>query len=110
MRRMAIICAVGVVAAMTLLRHSSALDQGNSVRKIVTRVAPRYPELAKRMHVRGTVRLEAVVRPNGTVKSTRVLGGNPILVQPAIEAVQQWKFAVSQNETVEIVQLNFSDE
>ena len=68
---------------------------------------PRYPELAKRLHVQGTVRIEVVVRANGKVKSTRVLGGNPVLAQSAIEAAQQWRFAVSQNETTEIVQLAF---
>jgi TonB family protein len=61
------------------------------------------------MHVQGTVKIEAVVRANGTVKSTKVLGGSPVLVQAAVEAAQQWKFAVSQNETTEIVYLSFVD-
>ena len=44
------------------------------------------------MHIHGIVRVEAVVKANGTVKSTRVLGGNPVLVDAAIEAVGKWKF------------------
>jgi TonB family protein len=79
----------------------------NSERKIASRVAPSYPELAKKMHIRGIVRVEAVVRPNGTVKSTRVLGGNPVLVESAQDAVGKWKFEASQSETTEIVQLAF---
>jgi TonB family protein len=78
-----------------------------SDRKIASRTAPVYPELAKKMHIRGVVRVEATVRPNGSVKSTRVLGGNPVLVESAQDAVTKWKFEPSQGETTEIVQLSF---
>ena len=107
MRNISILCVVGILAWTTFLDSSVALAQVSSQRKILTRVAPRYPELAKRLHVQGTVRIEVAVRANGKVKSTRVLGGNPVLAQSAIEAAQQWRFAVSQNETTEIVQLAF---
>ncbi len=53
------------------------------------------------------VRVEAVVRPNGSVRSTRVLGGNPVLVEAAQEAVAKWKFEPAQAETTEILQLAF---
>jgi TonB family protein len=59
------------------------------------------------MHMHGVVRLEAVVRANGSVKSTRVLGGNPVLVDAAIDAVGKWKFEPAQNETTEVIQLAF---
>jgi TonB family protein len=81
-----------------------------SERKVATRVAPVYPELAKKMHIRGIVRVEAVVKPNGVVKSTRVLGGNPVLLEAAKDAVTKWKFEPAQSETTEIVQLSFEDQ
>jgi TonB family protein len=59
------------------------------------------------MHIRGVVRLEAVVRTNGSVKSTRVLGGNPVLVDAAVEAVAKWKFDPGPSETTEVVQVTF---
>ena len=59
------------------------------------------------MHIHGVVRVEAVVRANGTVKSTRVLGGNPVLVETALDAVGKWKFESAQSETTEVVQLVF---
>ena len=80
-----------------------------SERKIASRVTPIYPELAKKMHLKGVVKVEAVVRPNGTVKTTRVLGGNPVLVDAAIDAVGKWKFEPGQNETTEVVQVTFED-
>jgi TonB family protein len=72
-----------------------------------SRVSPNYPELAKKMHIHGIVRVEAVVKANGTVKATRVLGGNPVLVDAALEAVGKWKFEPGQSETTQIVQLTF---
>jgi TonB family protein len=77
-------------------------------RKVITRVAPVYPELGKKMHLQGVVKIEAIVRPNGTVKSTRVLGGNPVLVDAATEAVNKWKFEAAQSETTEVLQLTFT--
>jgi membrane protein involved in colicin uptake len=53
------------------------------------------------------VKLEVGVKADGFVKSTRAIGGNPVLVQAAADAVSKWKFEVAQSETVEIVQLTF---
>jgi len=106
---------VFILAIMLALSSTPAHPQNTTVassseRKIASRIAPRYPDLAKKMHIRGVVRIEAVVRPNGTVKSTRVLGGNPVLVESAQDAVGRWKFEPAQNETTEIVQLAFEDQ
>ncbi|MGP0019015.1 MAG: energy transducer TonB [Candidatus Sulfotelmatobacter sp.] len=76
-------------------------------RKVITRVVPIYPELARRMHIHGAVRVETQVRANGSVKSTRVLGGNPVLVDSAVDAISKWKFEPGQNDTIEVVQLTF---
>jgi TonB family protein len=59
------------------------------------------------MHIQGTAKVEAVVRPNGTVKSTRLIGGNPVLAEAAVAAVGKWRFAPADNETTEIVQVTF---
>lgn len=91
----------------TLAVAQNAPESSKSERKVASRVAPTYPELAKKMHIHGLVRVEAVVRPNGSVKSTRVLGGNPVLVDAALDAVGKWKFESGQNETTEVVQLAF---
>jgi TonB family protein len=96
--------------AMTASLAYSDTATASSDRKVVSHISPVYPELAKKMHIRGTVRVEAVVRANGTVKSTRVLGGNPVLVNAAQDAVTKWKFEPSQAETTEVVQLAFDGE
>jgi TonB family protein len=78
-----------------------------SERKVVVRAAPIYPELARKAHLQGVVKVEAVVRPNGTVKTTRVVGGNPVLVEAATNAVSKWKFEPQSSESTEVIQLTF---
>ena len=107
-----------ITVVLVALTTSLATAQGSSTsperpgseRKVASRVAPNYPDLAKKMHIHGAVRVEAVVRANGTVKSTRVLGGNPVLVDAALDAVNKWKFDSAQSETTEIVQLVFESQ
>jgi len=72
---------------------SPADAQTAKERKLITRIAPEYPETLKQLHIGGVVRIQAVVAPNGTVESTRLLGGNPILGQAAMKAVKHWKYA-----------------
>jgi len=102
-----------LIVVLMALRFTPAGAQTGvptSDRKVATRVTAVYPELAKRMHIHGAVRVEAIVRPNGTVKSTRVLGGNPVLVDAAQDAVSKWKFEPAQAETTEVVQLVFENQ
>ena len=95
------------IFALALVAAQRISAQPHPDRRIISKVAPTYPDLAKRMHLQGSVKLEVGVKPDGAVKSTRVLGGNPVLVQAATDAVSKWRFEVSQGETVEIVQLTF---
>jgi TonB family protein len=53
------------------------------------------------------VRLEVLVAPNGTVKSTKLLGGSPILGQSTMKAVKQWKYAPAATEETLTVKLEF---
>jgi TonB family protein len=61
------------------------------------------------MHLEGTVRIEVTVAPNGSVKKTNVLGGNPVLVQAAERAVMTWKWEPRPEQTTETVQFNFHE-
>jgi TonB family protein len=85
----------------------AAQAEGHAGRRAIEKVAPVYPELARHAHIRGVVKLEVVVRPNGSVKSASASGGSPALIQSAIDAVRQWKFEAAREETTEIVQLMF---
>src|SRR5437879_3250729 len=75
--------------------------------KVKTKTAPAYPELAKRMNVAGKVKIEVVITPDGRVKSTRVVGGHPLLVQACQDAVKEWKFVPAPEETTQVVEFEF---
>jgi TonB family protein len=94
-----------------LLWGSSSLAQSattdESKRKVKSKTAPVYPELARRMNVSGKVKIEVVVAPDGHVKSTRVIGGHPLLVQTCQDAVKEWKFVAGTEETTQIVEFEF---
>jgi TonB family protein len=99
---------VGVALCASLsIQVSLAQKQGHGERKIVTKIEPVYPDLARRMHVGGVVKVEAVVRPNGNVKSTKVVGGNPVLLESATDAIRKWKFETASSESTEVIQLTF---
>jgi len=76
-------------------------------RKVVHRVTPSYPEIAKRMQLSGSVKILATVGPDGAVKTNQPMGGNPVLIQAAQEAVSKWKFASGSAETRELIELHF---
>ena len=78
-----------------------------SRRQVVVKVAPEYPEAAKRMRLGGTVKVVALVGPDGKVKRVHTVGGSPLLVQAAERAVAQWKYAPG-NESEESVELHFN--
>jgi TonB family protein len=86
---------------------SAAQEQPESKRKITSQVSPSYPELASKMQIHGTVRVEAVVLPNGKVKSTQVVGGSPVLVKAAVDAIEKWRWQPAPQETKELIELNF---
>ena len=100
------ILAAALFATLSTLT-STAQTQGQPERKVVTKITPVYPDLAKLMHVSGVVKLEVVVRANGRVKSTKVLGGSPALIQSATDAVSKWRFEAAPKETTEAVQITF---
>lgn len=98
-------------AALAGLLGGSALAQSSSdegKRKVKARVAPVYPDLAKRMNVTGKVKIEVVITPDGRVKSTRAVGGHPLLVQACLDAVKEWKFAAAPEETTQVVEFDFT--
>ena len=87
----------------------TAQDQpDDSARSTITRVVPIYPEIAHRLHLSGVVKLRVTVKPDGSPKSTEVLGGNPVLANAAQDAVKHWKWTPASTETKEIIQLTFA--
>lgn len=83
-------------------------EQTASARKVVNKVTPNYPSLARNMNLSGSVKLEALVLPNGTVKTIQIKGGNPLLAQAAESAVRAWKWEKADHETTEVLEIRFT--
>jgi len=86
---------------------SIAQEPSEASRKIISKVVPIYPELARTMQIHGTVRVNVVIAPSGKVKLTQVVGGNPVLIKAAVDAIEKWKWAPASQETKELIQLDF---
>lgn len=76
-------------------------------RKAKFRINPQYSDLARRMGLNGKVKVEIVIAPDGHVKSARPIGGHPVLVQPCLDAVKEWKFEAAPEETTQIIEFDF---
>ena len=84
-------------------------QSGDANRKLIRKVDPNYPEMARRMNIAGTVKVYAVVAPDGSVKHVEPVGGSPLLVQAAEDAVSRWKFAPASAESKELVEFHFHE-
>jgi TonB family protein len=101
----------GALGMSVLLSPSPTMaqssDQSSSERKVITRVEPEYPDALKRLYIGGVVRVEVLVAPNGAVKSTKLLGGSPILGQSTMKALKEWKYAPAAADEVFTVKIEF---
>jgi len=82
-------------------------EQSSKERKLITRVEPEYPETLKRLYIGGVVRVEVEIEPSGMVKSTKLLGGSPILGQSTMKAIKQWRYAPAASEETLTVKIEF---
>jgi TonB family protein len=99
--------ALGLLIFLSASTPSVWAQNAPSVRKVVYKVAPKYPRELKQHDIGGTVRLSISISPNGSVGKVTPIGGNPILVDAAILAVKQWKYVATDRPTNAEVQLDF---
>ena len=96
-----------LVTPFAAFHASSAYGQSTLDRKVKSKVSPLYPEIARKMNLGGVVKIEVVVAPNGVVKETKVIGGNPILVNAALDAVKKWRFEPASDESTGVLEFKF---
>jgi len=81
--------------------------------KMIRRVMPIYPALAKQARISGTVRLDGKIARDGTISELKVVSGHPLLVPAALDAVRQWLYrpTLLNGEPVEVsapIEVNFT--
>ena len=108
-RFLAILLTTSLTAATLALCcfPNRGLAEDRPPRKIRIRVSPVYPAIARKMGLSGVVRVQVVISPNGNVKETKVIGGHPILVTAAVDAVKKWKFDPTSADTTGILEIKF---
>jgi periplasmic protein TonB len=80
------------------------VSEGAQEALLVRRIEPLYPNLARQIHLAGTVELRAVIAKDGTVIDLEVVSGNPMLARAAVDAVRQWHYrpTLLNNQPVEV--------
>ncbi len=76
-------------------------------RQCVQKVLPAYPELARKMHIIGTIRVTATVDASGAVVKAESDSANKMLAPAAVDAVKRWKFSPGAGNDLVSVQVNF---
>jgi TonB family protein len=82
-------------------------DSDQITRKLKSKMAPAYPELARRMNITGVVKIQITVDKTGTVKNPKLVGGHPILANAAMDALKKWRYEGASDETTGIVEFHF---
>lgn len=84
-----------------------ALAQEELNRRAKSKVAPSYPDLARRTNLSGVVKVLITVAPNGSVKDARLVGGHPVLAAAALDAVRKWRFEAAPQDSTGIIEFRF---
>ncbi|MGB7643454.1 MAG: TonB family protein, partial [Terriglobales bacterium] len=84
----------GVLSSKAAVPTLSAqrVSQGVSGGQLIRRVPPIYPPQAKSLRMEGKVVLDATVTEDGSVRDLRVVQGQPVFVEAAVDAVKQWRY------------------
>jgi len=98
---------VGTAASVEGVRTLAIADSNGGERQLVTRVEPKYPVDLQKRSIGGTVRLKVFIAANGSVDHVDLLGGNPILGESAVTAVQKWKYAAANSKTTMEISVPF---
>ncbi|HEX8816227.1 MAG TPA: energy transducer TonB [Terriglobales bacterium] len=102
------------IALAVILLSVMALAQADDElhRRAITKVAPLYPAIARRssMNITGTVKVHVVVAKDGSIKESKVVGGHPLLVNAAMDALKKWKFEPADEESTGTVEFKFAPE
>ena len=95
-------------AALALILTVAMPARAADERAVKSRVAPVYPEMARRMRIGGAVKLEANVDSQGKVTEVKAVSGNHMLAVAAEDAVRQWKFVPGSGDSSVSVEVNFA--
>jgi periplasmic protein TonB len=68
--------------------RTSSMMEGS----LIHRVQPRYPAIAKQLHIQGAVVVNAIIGRDGRIEQAQVIRGQALLDRAALDAVRQWQY------------------
>jgi TonB family protein len=95
-------------AALALLVALAVPSRAADERPVRSRVAPVYPEIARRMRIAGIVKLQVTVDAEGKVTTVKTVTGSRMLASAAEDAVRKWKFAPGPSDSTVDLDINFA--
>lgn len=69
------------------------VEAAEQQKRLVSAIAPDYPDVARIAGIEGEVILRILVDPQGTVRDIAPVSGPPVLARAAVRAVEQWRYA-----------------
>lgn len=97
----------GMLGMPPSVKSQEEPSQETAKRRVRSKVAPEYPALARQMNVTGKVKIEAQITADGHVGNTKIIGGSPLLVNAALDALKKWRFEPAPKDTSEVLEFDF---
>ena len=104
-KRLSALAVTLLLAGGLAIAQQSNTEEGK--RKAKYKVNPQFSDLARKMNISGNVRIEIVIAPDGHVKSSKPIGGHPVLVQSCLDVIKDWKFEAAPEETTQVIEFEF---
>jgi len=105
-KRIAWILVFSTLTVIHLYRTESVFAQ-ETTRKLKSGSPPQYPEIARKLNIKGTARVLVTIAKDGKVTGVREVGGNPVLLEALVEAVKKWKYEPGSGDTTSEVKFDF---
>jgi hypothetical protein len=99
-----------IFALLLLWACVANAQTAESSRKVKTKVVPVEPELARKLKLVATVKIQVTIAPNGAVQQAKPLGGHPLLVAPSLEAAKQFRYEPGDGTTTAVIEFHFGVE
>ncbi len=99
---------VGILlVVLTLFAAFVGAQASATSRKVRNKVVPTYPELARKINLVATVKVQITISPNGSVTEAKAVGGHPLLIGPSVDAAKQWRYEPAGDTTTMIIEFHF---
>ena len=82
-----------IEAAPAVPKLSIPVSQGTTGGVLLHKVQPAYPAEARRLHMTGSVVMDATVNVEGQVDDLKLVSGDPLLSAAALDAVRKWRYS-----------------